>query len=876
MSDKKSVRLNKLVKEFNVSIDRIYSFLEAKGIEDLKPNTKVSNDIYMDLLGEFDSEKKAKLSAELLSKENELAKAEEIIKQQEAEEKAQKEAEEKKKVELELKVKKEAAVAEQEKEAEEKVKVPAKDEIIKAKTTKKELKILGKVDVEPKKAVKPKPETPKVVVEAPKQVEKIEEPKKVEGIIKATAGKLRGVKVTGQTIDLTQFKKPEKVEKKKRVRIVKTKVDPKKFKKPVRPAKKVVEISPEEAQKRVRETLAKLQGRGGKKSSVRNRKDKRQAHRDVADVENQEKAAGDQTIKIAEFATASELAVLMNVAVTEIVTTCMGLGMMVSMNQRLDAETIQMLVEDFGFKVEFVGADVQESIEEIIDTEDQLEARAPIITIMGHVDHGKTSLMDYIRETNVIAGESGGITQHIGAYEVTLKNGKQISFLDTPGHEAFTAMRARGAKVTDIVVVVVAADDRVMPQTKEAISHAQAAGVPIIFAINKIDRPTADVEKIKGELAEMNLLVEDWGGKYQSQDISAKVGTGVPEILEKIILEAEMLDLKANPNRSAQGTVIEASLDKGKGYLSTLLVQKGTLNVGDYVLAGSYSGKVKALLDERGETRNDAGPSTPVVLLGLDGAPTAGDEFHVIESEQEAKKIASRRAQLQREQSVRTQKHLTLDEIGRRIALGGFQEINVIIKGDVDGSIEALSDTLQQLSTEEIKVNIIQKAVGQISESDVMLAAASDAIIIGFQVRPSLKARKLAEAEQIDIRLYSIIYKAIEELKLAMEGMLRPDVEEKIICNIEIRETFKISKIGTIAGCMVLDGSLTRQTGVRLIRDGVVVYTGKLSSLKRFKDDVNEVKKGFECGMSIENFNDLKVGDIIEGYEEVEVKRVLK
>ena len=876
MSDKKSVRLNKLVKEFNVSIDRIYSFLEAKGIEDLKPNTKVSNDIYMDLLGEFDSEKKAKLSAELLSKENELAKAEEVIKQQEAEEKAQKEAEEKKKVELELRVKKEAAVAEQEKEAEEQVKVPAKDEIIKPKTTKKELKILGKVDIEPKKAVKPKSETTKVVVEDPKKVEKIEDPKKVEGIIKATAGKLRGVKVTGQTIDLTQFKKPEKIEKKKRVRIVKTKVDPKKFKKAVRPVKKAVEISPEEAQKRVRETLAKLQGRGGKKSSVRNRKDKRQAHRDVADVENQEKAAGDQTIKIAEFATASELAVLMNVAVTEIVTTCMGLGMMVSMNQRLDAETIQMLVEDFGFKVEFVGADVQESIEEIIDTEDQLEARAPIITIMGHVDHGKTSLMDYIRETNVIAGESGGITQHIGAYEVTLKNGKQISFLDTPGHEAFTAMRARGAKVTDIVVVVVAADDRVMPQTKEAISHAQAAGVPIIFAINKIDRPTADVEKIKGELAEMNLLVEDWGGKYQSQDISAKVGTGVPEILEKIILEAEMLDLKANPNRSAQGTVIEASLDKGKGYLSTLLVQKGTLNVGDYVLAGSYSGKVKALLDERGETRNDAGPSSPVVLLGLDGAPTAGDEFHVIESEQEAKKIASRRAQLQREQSVRTQKHLTLDEIGRRIALGGFQEINVIIKGDVDGSIEALSDTLQQLSTEEIKVNIIQKAVGQISESDVMLAAASDAIIIGFQVRPSLKARKLAEAEQIDIRLYSIIYKAIEELKLAMEGMLRPDVEEKIICNIEIRETFKISKIGTIAGCMVLDGSLTRQTGVRLIRDGVVVYTGRLSSLKRFKDDVNEVKKGFECGMSIENFNDLKVGDIIEGYEEVEVKRVLK
>ena len=464
----------------------------------------------------------------------------------------------------------------------------------------------------------------------------------------------------------------------------------------------------------------------------------------------------------------------MNVSVNEIVTTCMSLGMMVSMNQRLDAETIQMLVEDFGFQVEFVGADVQESIDEIVDEESELLERAPIITIMGHVDHGKTSLMDYIRETNVIAGESGGITQHIGAYEVSLENGKKIAFLDTPGHEAFTAMRARGAKVTDIVVIVVAADDRVMPQTKEAISHAQAAGVPIIFAINKIDRPTADAEKIKGELAEMNFLVEDWGGKYQSQDISAKEGTGISEILEKILLEAEMLDLKANPNRNAQGTVIEASLDKGKGYLTTLLVQKGTLKVGDYVLAGSFSGKVKALLDERGVNKKEAGPSTPIVLLGLDGAPTAGDEFYVMDSEQEAKKIASKRSQLQREQSVRTQKHLTLDEIGRRIALGDFQEINVIVKGDVDGSIEALSDSLEKLSTDEIKVNIIQKAVGQISDSDVMLAAASDAIIIGFQVRPSLSARKLAESEEIDIRLYSVIYKAIEELQLAMEGMLSP------------------------------------------------------------------------------------------------------
>jgi translation initiation factor IF-2 len=848
MLEKKKIRLNKLVKEFNVSIDRIYGFLEAKGIQDLNPNTKVSYDVYMDLLGEFDSEKKAKLSADLLAKEKELTKAEEIIKKQEAEEKA------------EIVKQKTAELAKQEK-----LKESPKDELIKAKTIKKELKVLGKIETEIKTPTNLKIETPKIETT----------PKLKDNVVRASAGKLRGVKTIGKKIDLDQFKKQEKSEKLKRVRIVKAKFDPKKFNKVVKNKKEVIELSTEEAQKRVRETLAKLQGKG-KKSSVRNRKDKRQAHRDVVDEENQQKEAKNQTIKIAEFATASELATLMDVAVTEIVTTCMSLGMMVSMNQRLDAETIQMLGEDFGFQIEFVGADVQESIEAIIDTDEQLETRAPIITIMGHVDHGKTSLMDYIRETNVIAGESGGITQHIGAYEVTLESGKNIAFLDTPGHEAFTAMRARGAKVTDIVVVVVAADDRIMPQTKEAISHAQAAGVPIIFAINKIDRPTADAEKIKGELAEMNLLVEDWGGKYQSQDISAKLGTGVPEILEKIILEAEMLDLKANPNRRAQGTVIEASLDKGKGYLSTILVQKGTLNVGDYVLAGSYSGKVKALLNERGETRLNAGPSTPVVLLGINGAPTAGDEFHVMDSEQEAKKIASRRDQLQREQNVRTQKHLTLDEIGRRIALGGFQEINVIIKGDVDGSIEALSDSLQQLSTDEIKVNIIQKAVGQISESDVMLAAASDAIIIGFQVRPSLKARKLAESEQIDIRLYSVIYKAIEELKLAMEGMLSPDFQEKIVCNIEIREIFKITKIGTIAGCMVLDGSLTRNTGVRLIRDGVVVYTGKLSSLKRFKDDVNEVKKGFECGMSIENFNDLKVGDIIEGYEKLEVKRELK
>ena len=826
MSNKETVRLNKLVKEFNVSIDRIFTFLESKGIKDLKPNSKVSHDIYMDLLGEFDTEKKAKLSAELLAKEKELARAEEIIKQQEAEE-----AE---------KARKEQVKLEQEKRKREEQERINKD-------IEKESNILNQENSSPTD--------------------------NKDKLIKAKAEKLKGIKQTGEKIDLNKFQSTQP-QKKKRNRIVKEKIDPKIFKKPKSKKTPVIEISPEEAQKRVRETLAKLQN-SGKTSSVKNRREKRQAHREQAAEESSQKAAAIKTIKIAEYATASELATMMNVSVTDIVTTCMGLGMMISINQRIDAETIQMLAEDFGFNVEFVGADVQESIEEVSDKPENMQARAPIITIMGHVDHGKTSLMDYIRETNVIAGESGGITQHIGAYEVTIEDGKTISFLDTPGHEAFTAMRARGAEVTDIVVIVIAADDRVMPQTKEAISHAQAAGVPIIFAINKIDRPNSDPEKIKGELAEMNFLVEDWGGKYQSQDISAKTGEGIKEILEKILLEAEILDLKANPNRLAQGTIIEASLDKGKGYLSTILVQTGTLKIGDYVLAGSFSGKVKALLNERGESKEIAGPSTPVVLLGLDGAPTAGDKFYVMESEQEAKKIATKRAQLQREQSVRTQKHLTLDEIGRRIALGGFKEINVIVKGDVDGSIEALSDSLQQLSTDEIKVNIIQKAVGPISESDVMLAAASDAIIIGFQVRPSLKARKLAEQEQIDIRLYSIIYKAIEELKLAMEGMLSPELEEKIVCNIEIRDIFKISKIGTIAGCMVLDGSLNKNTGVRVIRDGVVVYTGNLSSLKRFKDDVTEVKKGYECGLSIENYNDIKVGDIIEGYEEVEIKRKL-
>ena len=830
----KSFRLSKLVREFNVKIDRILDFLSSKGITGLNPNSKVSHEVYMQLLQEFDSSKAAKISAQLLAKENELKKAEEIIRQEKEEQK--------KKEELEK-----------------------KSNLVKQK--------INEVEV---KSDDSKPND-KSSTDSDNKDYKEEK----QELIKAKSTKLKGLTTTGEKIDLSKFDKPEvKTDdtdnvKKKRKRLVKKRIDPKQFRKlKQQNQSNQVEISPEEAQKRVRETLAKLQGTG-KKSSVKNRKEKRDAHKAQHEQEIQEQVDSQKIIKITEFATANELASLMDVSVTEIITSCMSLGIMISMNQRIDAETIEMLVEDFGYKVEFISDDIQDEIEEEKDDEKDLLPRAPIVTIMGHVDHGKTSLMDYIRKSNVIAGESGGITQHIGAYEVTLDDGQKISFLDTPGHAAFTAMRARGAKVTDIVIIVVAADDRVMPQTKEAISHAQAAGVPIIFAINKIDLPNSDAEKIKGELAEINMLVEDWGGKYQSSDISAKEGTGVQELLEKVLLESEMLALTANPNRNAQGTVVEASLDKGKGFLSTILVQKGTLKVGDYVLAGRCSGKVKALLDERGNKKENAGPSTPVVLLGLDGAPTAGDEFFVMDSEQDAKKIAAKRMQLQREQSVRTQKHLTLDEIGRRIAIGEFQEVNIIVKGDVDGSIEALSDSLEGLSNEEIKVNIIQKAVGQISESDVMLAAASDAIIIGFQVRPSLQARKLAETENIDIRLYSIIYKAIEDLKLAMEGMLSPDLEEKIICNVEVRETFKISKVGTIAGCMVTDGTISRKSKVRLIRDGVVVYTGQLSTLKRFKEDVAEVKKGFECGMSIENFNDIKVGDIIEGYDNIEIKREL-
>ncbi len=634
-------------------------------------------------------------------------------------------------------------------------------------------------------------------------------------------------------------------------------------------------VNEEDVQKQIKETLARLTGKGNKGKGAKYRRDKRDAvsQRQQEELELQEQES--RVLKITEFVTANDLANMMNVPVVQVISTCMSIGIMVSINQRLDAETINIVAEEFGFKTEYVSAEVIEAINEEEDSPEELEPRAPIVTVMGHVDHGKTSLLDNIRQENVIAGEAGGITQHIGAYNVKLKSGRRITFLDTPGHEAFTAMRARGAKVTDIAIIIVAADDNVMPQTVEAINHASAAGVPIVFAINKIDKPSANPEKIKETLAGMNYLVEEWGGKYQSQDISAKQGLGVDELLEKVLLEAELLDLKANPNRRATGSVIESSLDKGRGYLSTVLVENGTLKKGDIVLAGTYFGRVKAMFNERNASIDAAPPASPALVLGLNGAPQAGDIFHVLETEQEARDIATKREQLQREQGLRTQKILTLDDIGRRIAIGNFQQLNVIVKGDVDGSVEALSDSLIRLSTEEIQVNVIHKAVGQISESDITLAAASDAIIIGFQVRPSQAARRAAEKDGVEIRLYSIIYDAIDEVKSAMEGMLSPEIKEVQTGYVEVREVFKITKVGTVAGCMVKEGKLKRANKIRIIRDGIVVYSGELGSLKRFKDDVKEVSAGYECGLNIHNYNDIKVGDVIEPFEEIEIKKTL-
>jgi len=853
-----TIRLNKVLRELNISIDRVAEFLESKGhIIEKRPTTKISADLYGLLCDEFqvDADKK------LASKEAVEAKNKE---------------------------------KEQIREKQEKEQIREKQsEIIKASSKVVQFKKLGKIDLEPKnQEVKPaevskteakKPEAKKSEIENPKI--EIKEASS-EDVKKDNYKKLTGLKSTGEKIDLNQFKKPESAasatkSKKKRRRIVSNKPNNQqnnfansKFKQKPRTNRTVKEEpSEEEVQRQIKETLEKLQGKSSKGKAAKYRKDKRDQHKQKSEEELAVQEQESKILKVTEFVTANEIATMMDVSPTEIISACMTLGMMVTLNQRLDAETLSIVAEEFGYKVDFVTAEIEEESIEVEDLPEDLEHRPPIVTVMGHVDHGKTSLLDYIRKENVIAGESGGITQHIGAYGVQLQDGQKITFLDTPGHEAFTAMRARGAQVTDLAIIVIAADDDIMPQTKEAISHAQAASVPIVFAINKIDKPNSNPDKIKEGLSNMNLLVEDWGGKIQSHDISALKGDGVNELLEKVLLEAELLELKANPNKDANGTVVEAFLDKGRGYVSTILVQAGTLKIGDFVLAGKNSGKIKAMHDERGNEIKEAGPSTPISILGLDGAPQAGDKFSVYSDEREAKQIATKRTQLQREQTVRTQKHITLDEIGRRIALGEFKELNIILKGDVDGSVEALTDSLQKLSTEEIQVNIIHKAVGAITESDVLLASASDAIVVGFNVRPMGNARQIADKEQIDIRTYSIIYDAINDVKDAMEGMLSPDFKEEVTGLCEVRETFKISKIGTIAGCMVTKGKIVRNSEIRLIREGVVVYTGKLSSLKRFQDDAKEVTKGFDCGLQIKDYKDIKVGDEIEGFINVAIKK---
>ena len=923
-----TIRLNKVLRELNISLDRAVEFLDSKGVDiEKRPTTKISEATYKILSDEFETDAGKKVKSQAVS-----------------------EAKLKEKEDIRIKREKELEAKQKEEDAKAAVAKAKAEEVIKASKTLEGPKKVGKIDLAPKKK-EPKEEVKEVKVKAesskkedkveakaplkketaPKKVEdnntqekkadsKKVEPKIAEKEITAEGDKteespepetvetqykkLTGPKIAGKKIDLSQFNKPKKkkevvkkgddANKKKRRRISKpgdnkpgtggsrggnNRGGNDRFKgKPGQGRRTIVKVEPteEDVKKQVRETLEKLQGKSSKGRGAKNRRDKRDKHREQTEIDEQIEAAESKILKVTEFVTSSEVATMMDVGVTEIISACMSLGMMVTMNQRLDAETLTIVAEEFGYKVEFVTADIEESIVEVEDQPEDLIERAPIVTVMGHVDHGKTSLLDYIRQENVIAGESGGITQHIGAYGVQLESGQKIAFLDTPGHEAFTAMRARGAQVTDIAIIVAAADDDIMPQTKEAISHAQAAGVPIVFAINKIDKPDANPEKIKEGLAQMNLLVEDWGGKIQSHDISAKVGTGVKELLEKVLLEAELLELKANPNKPAVGTVVEAFLDKGRGYVSTILVQAGTLRIGDYVLAGKNSGKIKAMQDERGNDVEAAGPSIPVSILGLDGAPQAGDKFNVFADEREAKQIATKRMQLQREQDVRTTKTLTLAEIGRRIALGTFKELNIILKGDVDGSVEALTDSFQKLSTEEIQVNILHKGVGAITESDVLLATASDAIIIGFNVRPVGNARVIADREEVDIRTYSIIYDAINDLKDAMEGMLSPELKEEITGTAEIREIFKVTKVGSIAGCMVMNGKIFRNSQIRLIRDGVVFYTGELASLKRFKDDVKEVGKGYDCGMQIKNYNDIKEGDVIEAFHEVEVKKKLK
>ena len=910
MTNNRKIRLIQVAKEFKVGLNTITDFLLKKGINsDGSPNSLVSPEVYAVLEKEFGSNRS------ITGKERDNIREK-----------------------ISLGKKESVTINSSKQEQAEEQEVIIKSNIISVKDEVPQPKILGKIDLNPKKPepqpAKPQPapapakEEPKKVesvpapapvvkeqaakVEQPKQESVAEQPKK-DNVFRPNQTQLAGPQILG-TMDVSGMVPGGKH---KRKRLEKEKVDVNKQgknggkeqkqennnkknkgqqqnqnqqqgqqnqpkpgegrrnkKKEKHQPKPVVrpEVSDEEVSKQIKDTLARLTAKGAKNKGAKYRKEKRDEIREKMSEEMEREQMERSVLKVTEFVTVSELATMMNVSPMEVISACMNLGLMVSINQRLDAEALVVVAEEFGFKTEFVTVDVAEAIEEESDSEEDLVSRPPIVTVMGHVDHGKTSLLDNIRKTNVIEGEAGGITQHIGAYSVNY-NGQKVTFLDTPGHEAFTAMRARGAKITDVAIIIVSADDHVMPQTVEAINHAQAAGVPMVFAINKIDKPAANPEHIKEQLAQMNYLVEEWGGKYQSQDISAKKGMNLDKLLEKVLLEAEMLDLKANPNKKAQGSVIESTLDKGRGYVATIMVQSGTLHVGDVLLSGTYTGRVKAMFDENGKKVTAAGPSTPVQVLGLNGAPQAGDSFNVMEDDRSAREIANKREQLQRMQGIMTQKHITLDEIGRRIAIGSFKELNIIVKGDVDGSVEAMTGSLIKLSKETVQVNVIHSAVGQISESDVLLATASNAIIVGFQVRPSAAARRTAEKEEIEIRLYSIIYDAVNDIKDAIEGMLEPVMKEVITCSIEVLETFKISKVGTVAGCVVREGKLQRNTPIRVIRDGIVIYTGKLGSLRRFKDDVKEVTVGQDCGLNIESYNDIKVGDIVEGYEQVEVKR---
>jgi len=919
----KTLRLSKVAKEFNLSLGKIVEFLATKGYPvESNPNAKIGDQEYRLLLKEFSSDKSAKEEAEHVSQAIIKVKRETIVLDEIKAKKLKEEEPVDEVVIKDLTIPKAKEIVESKEEV---------TEIVKPETEIKEgPKVVGKLNLDsmnlrtkPDKKAKKEEEKPSKTTKGKQKEEEVVVPEVEETVvvpedltpehIETVFEKLEGPKILGKVVLPVIKETPKKTtedpnEKRKRKRIRKGGLSQEEIKKVGTEQAKIAkerakekygdprarnkpatggghtpshnkprhELTEEEIQKQIKETLARLSEKGSKSKASKYRKEKRSDVRERLDKEAEILEADKKTLKVAEFVSANQMAQMMNVQVTQIISTCMSLGLFVSINQRLDAETISIVAEEFGYKVEFASAEDVETVrEEEKDKPEDLIHRPPIVTVMGHVDHGKTSLLDFIRKANVVAGEAGGITQHIGAYNINLADGRSMTFLDTPGHEAFTAMRARGAKVTDIAIIVVAADDSIMPQTKEAINHAQAAGVPMIFAINKIDKPGANPDKIREGLSLMNILVEEWGGKFQCQEVSAKKGLNIDVLLEKVLLEAEMMDLKANPNRHAQGSVIEASMEEGRGYVATILVQTGTLKVGDIMLAGSFSGRVRAMFNERGQKVDKAGPSHPVKVLGLSGAPTAGDKFNVMDDEREAREIANKRLQLQREQGIRTHKHITLDEIGRRLAIGDFKELNVIVKGDVDGSIEALSDSLLKLSTEKVAVNIIHKSVGAISESDVLLASASNAIIVGFQVRPTTPARKLAEVEEIDIRLYSIIYDAINEIKAAMEGMLAPEFEEKIVCNIEIREVFKITKVGTIAGCYVLDGKVTRNTKVRIIRDGIVIHTGSLGSLKRFKDDVKEVGSGYECGLNIEGFNDINVGDLVEGYEMVEIKAKL-